>query len=89
MEENQEVQREANQEIVDSYRDLIATQGWSKFLDLLDKHLKRREVVKAEAIRINNFNNVSLHQGFIDALTFVISEPTRIITRLTDQSGDE
>ena len=80
--------KEANQEIADSYRDLIASPAWNRFRDHLDKHLKAKEVVKAEAIRKSLDNEARLCQGWIDGINFVIGEPNRIITRLTNQSGD-
>ena len=85
--------KEANQEIVDHYRDLIQTPAWSRFRDHLERHLKQREVVKAEAIRNlvkdENFGfSVALNQGWIDGVNFVIGEPNRIITRLSNQAGD-
>ena len=81
-------EKEANQEIVDSYRDLIAHPAWSRYRDHLVKHLTAREVVKAEAIRKSHDNDARLCQGWIDGITFVIGEPTRIITRLTNLNGD-
>ena len=89
MAEDQEDQKAINQEIVDSYRDLIATPAWNKFQDHLGRCLTKKEVVKAEAIRKNALHDATLLQGWIDAINFVIGEPTRIITRLTNQSGDE
>ena len=86
-------QKEANREIVELYRDLIANPGWNRFQDHLGKLLKAKEVVKAEAIRnlvkdSNVIHAITLNQGWIDAVNFVISEPHRIITRLTNQAGE-
>ena len=94
MEDPEKERKAQNQEIVDSYRDLIASPAWNRFQDHLGKHLQQKQKVQAEAIRSlvrdsNVIHAVTLNQGYMDALNFVIGEPHKIITRLTNQAGDE
>ena len=49
----------------------------------------KKEVVKAEAIRKGAFNDALLNQGWIDCINFVIGEPSKQISRLSNQIGDQ
>ena len=85
---------EGKKEMRQDYRDLVNSQGWNRFRVRLERLLTQKEAVKAAAIRKleerpDAIYAVTLLQGYIDALNFVISEPHRTITRLTNQGGDQ
>jgi len=48
-----------------------------------------REVVKGDQVRKGDLNKAVYEQGYVDALHFVLGEPTKTITRLTKQIGDQ
>ena len=88
MEERIISQEEANLRAVEDYRSLVGNQGWNRFQARLVQLLNQKEQVKAAAIRADKVNEIRLNQGFIDALNFVISEPLKLISRMTNPAGE-
>lgn len=82
-------QEEARSQAIQDYRSLAANPGWSRLQDHLAKLLMQKEKVKADAVRVAKFHEVAMNQGFIDCLNFVISEPHKKISQLSNQAGDE
>ena len=81
-------QEEAQKRAVEDYRLLVANQGWNRFQARLVQLLNQKEQVKAAAIRADKANEIRLNQGYIDALSFVISEPLKLISRMTNPDGE-
>ena len=76
------MEKEAAEQLVLELKELVSTKGWSRLLEHLERHLTQKEKVKAEDIRQAREHSSILNQGFIDGITFVMSEPYKIMTKI-------
>ena len=74
---------EAKEETLRQIKELQMLPGWNKLQERLAKHLMRNEKVKAERLRLGEFNQALYRQGLIDGIKTPLSELDKMLRDLS------
>lgn len=83
-EKDLEIKKEA-----EDLKRLEDSEGWSRLLVRLERHLIRAEKVKAEHLRSRRLDEAYGLQKYIDGIHFVMDEPYRTISAANPSDGEK